>query len=90
MSELGDSFREFNKMKQGRRAQNRAVGKELLSYNDIIFTSHNDSAHLIVDGVNGCIDFWPGTGLWIDRQGERGRGIKNLIIHINGEFFNAT
>jgi hypothetical protein len=52
---------------------------KLLRDRDIPFVVKNGGAHII---VNGRIDFWPGTGLWIERGGPRGRGVKDLLRHI--------
>ena len=42
-----------------------------------------NGAHLIVQGRRSTIDFWPGTGLWIDRDtNTTGRGVQKLITFI--------
>lgn len=59
-----------------KRAMNRAASPKYLERQGIKFESRNEGAHLIVDGR---VDFWPGTGLWIVKEGnKRGRGVKHL------------
>lgn len=79
MSEVGDLYRELRAESQAKRARNRDLSLKLLRDRDVAFTVKNGGAHII---VNGRIDFWPGTGLWIERGGTRGRGVKDLLRHI--------
>ena len=70
---------------QKKRADNRESSAQYLQKYDIPFTSHNFGAHLIVEGKECFIDFWPGTGKWISRSGKRGFGVKNLVAYITGK-----
>lgn len=66
-----------------RRARNRKFGAERLAECRVPFDSKNDGAHLIVDNR---IDYWPGTGLWIERKSSyTGRGIQSLLNRIEEE-----
>lgn len=80
---MGDDFTAWNKFKQEKRASNREWSTALLVSKGIAFETKNVGAHLIVRSNSLVIDFWPGTGKWIDRQGPIGRGVKNLLKHIN-------
>lgn len=77
MSELGETYEALRGLSQKKRARNRELSSALLKSKGITFTSHNNGAHLIVDGT---IDFWPGTGKWKSRDGlYSGRGVKKLL-----------
>jgi hypothetical protein len=60
----------------------REEGARRLREAGIVFTTHNNGAHLIVEGRDGFIDYWPGTGKWVSRNGTRGFGLNNLLTHI--------
>lgn len=68
---------------QDKRASNRNNSAAYLDYKEIIYQEKNNGAHLIVEGNVGYIDFWPGTGRWIDRSsGTKGFGVRNLVTFI--------
>ena len=67
---------------QQRRSSNRANSAELLRANGVPFVSKNGGAHLIVEGRECPIDFWPGTGKWHSRCGKKGFGVRNLVAFI--------
>ena len=85
MSNLGDDYRAMNAAGASKRASNRDQSAIYLTERDIVFSSNNSGAHLIVEGNSGYIDFWPGTGKWIVRKGRKGFGVKNLVNFINKE-----
>lgn len=65
---------------QHRRQRNREQSATLLRANNIEFESKNGGAHLIIVLPNRLLDFWPGTGLWVDRKTKHsGRGVFNLV-----------
>lgn len=67
-----------------KRAQNRASSVSELDSKGYKYSSHNNGAHLIVACQNVEIDFWPGTGLWKVRGGNKsGRGLFNLCKYID-------
>ena len=82
MGDVGDDFRGHRADRQIKKRSNREQSAECLRNACIKFTSHNNGAHLIVEGPNTKIDFWPGTGLWHERGGKEGRGVKKLIFFI--------
>lgn len=68
---------------QERRANNRRESARILAEEGINYSLHNDGAHIVVDHNGRQIDFWPGTGLWIDRHWQkRRRGVRPLIDYI--------
>lgn len=83
-SEIGETFAALKRIHKERKEQNREGSAHFLEKEGIVFTSHNNDAHLIVEGPKGYIDFWPGTGRWISRTGtkQKGFGVKNLLVYI--------
>ena len=79
MSDLGDSFRDWREHKQRKRAQNRDSSMRMLDKAGVYYEEKNMGAHLIVHCGNERVDFWPGTGLYMERDGTRGYGVRNLI-----------
>ncbi len=79
MSELDGYTEAYDALRQERlekRRRNTESSTRILSDSGIEFRSYNNGAHLLVDEF----DFWPSTGLFIDRQaGTRGRGVFNMI-----------
>lgn len=83
---MGDMGEVFNAMKENskeRRASHREQSPKMLDGAGIPFESKNGGAHLIIKGSDGYIDFWPGTGKWISRNGKRGFGVRNLIRYVD-------
>ena len=65
---------------QARRADNREKSAAILTERGVQFESKNMGAHLIVSHGEHVVDFWPGTGKYIQRGGARqGRGVFNLL-----------
>lgn len=85
MGDVGEMYNAMYKDSKKRRASHRENSPVLLENAGIPFVVKNHGAHLIVEGKNCFIDFWPGTGKWIIRKGGRGFGVKNLIKLINGD-----
>lgn len=76
----GDLWRDVREESQQRRGRNRAHGEHLLRHRGVPFVSHSNGVHLV---VAERFDYWPGTGLWIERStGKRGRGIRNLLSEV--------
>ncbi len=80
MGDMDDVFRAMRADKQERHAANRTERAEILRKAGVRFETRNGGAHLIVEGQGGKIDFWPGTGKWIDRNRKNGRGINSLLV----------
>lgn len=80
MSDMGDMWRDVNDASKEKRAQNRDRSAEMLVQAGVPFVSKNGGAHLIVDGR---FDFWPGTGLWMERgKPKKHRGIRSLLARV--------
>lgn len=75
-TEMWSAYKERSKT---RRASNRENSAEMLEQAGIPFVSKNEGAHLIVEGRECYIDFWPGTGKWHSRDGAKGFGVRNLL-----------
>ncbi len=76
---MDDIFNDMKKHSQDKRKRNRESSANTLQKKGIDFIVKNCGIHLIVKGKNGLIDFWPGTGKFIARNGKKGRGVFNLI-----------
>lgn len=86
MSELAETYDLMRKRSQDKRADNREKSASYLTSAGVHFTSHNNGAHLIVEGKDCYIDFWPGTGRWSTRDGKRsGFGVKELVKFIDAK-----
>ena len=62
--------------------KNRENSADYLAQREIPFVPKNGGAHLIVEGKDCFIDFWPGTGKWHSRCGKKGFGVRNLVAFI--------
>ena len=82
MSDMCEMFNALKKVRQEKRADNREQSAEYLAQRGIPFVEKNGGAHLIVEGNECFIDFWPGTGKWIARNGNKGFGVRNLVNFI--------
>lgn len=85
MGDVGDDYRALREESQKKRADNRKSSAIYLQENGIPFEPKNGGAHLVVEGHDCFIDFWPGTGKWITRNGHKGFGVRNLIEFIKGK-----
>ena len=81
MGEIGEQYNQIKKESKQKRSDNRDSSAQLLNDRGIQFVSYNIGAHLRVQGKEGLIDFWPGTGKFITKKGKKGRGVFNLINH---------
>lgn len=68
---------------QVKRGHNRASSAKILTEKGIPFESKSQGVHLIVDGGDRVIDFWPGTGKWIPRGDRQPQfGVRGLVMYI--------
>ena len=84
-NEISETFKALKQHSQERRANNRDQSARLLQEAGIEFQERNAGAHLVCH-IHGTIyDFWPGTGLFINRTTQRrGRGVRHLLtLHRN-------
>jgi hypothetical protein len=82
MGDVGDTYNAMKKAGQDKRSSNREQSPKMLEAAGIPFEVKNMGAHLIVEGSECYIDFWPGTGRWASRKGNAGFGVRNLIKYI--------
>lgn len=83
MGDMGDLYSAYRKARQQKRASNRDHSITVLDSEGIKCEVKNYGAHLIVRHGDVVIDYWPGTGLWIDRRDKlKRRGIKRLIVYV--------
>lgn len=75
----GQSMREES---QERRAANRAAAVAALNKSGVRWSTNNAGVHIMIEGPQGRVDYWPGTGLWRTAQGQEGRGIRSLFAHL--------
>ena len=78
-SEIAEMYKEHKEERRQKKEMNMEYSTELLKTVGIPFESKNGGVHLIVDGLDCKIDYWPSTGKFITRKGRSGRGIKNLL-----------
>lgn len=75
-----DNWRDMKQRQAEKRASNRRSSADLLTAAGVGFQSKNDGAHLVIPHGSGTVDFWPGTGRWIQRVTLRdGRGVRRLL-----------
>lgn len=79
MIDIIEVFSDARKSSQDKREKNRESSANILKEKGINFDVKNYGIHLVVKGKNCLIDFWPGTGKFIARNGKKGRGVFNLI-----------
>lgn len=79
MSDEGEFWRDVREAGRQCRQRNRLYSPTILAERGIHFEVKNGGAHLIVTGRDCLIDFWPGTGKYIARDGRKGRGVRNLM-----------
>lgn len=82
--DMGAMWRAVKESKKQKRANNRFKSAQLLREAGMQFESKNFDAHLIVKHGGRVVDFWPGTGLWIDRKpgSSRAYGVRALMTHL--------
>lgn len=80
MSELGETFKAMREHGKAKRQSNSEFSIEALKRHGVEFEMLNPHGpHLRV----GEIDFWPSTGLFINRRTQkRSRGIHNLLTKL--------
>lgn len=83
MGDMGDDFRALRKIRQQKRRENLKYSVTLLQEVGI---NHRmpSSTHCVVEHNGKTIDFYPSTGLWIDRANKKTRrGVRKLLHYLN-------
>jgi len=84
MGDVGDVYNAMKEEGKAKRSRNREQSPLYLAQHGIPFEPKNNGAHLIVEGKDCYIDFWPGTGKWKTRKGKSGFGVRSLVAYILG------
>ena len=71
-------FSEKRKVQSDKRKANKEYNLAFLKLKDVPFVDLNSGAHVRLVFDDETIDFYPSTGLYILKDGTRGRGIFNL------------
>ena len=71
-------FSEQRKARSEKRKSNREYSLGFLKRKNISFVELNNGVHVRLVFDDETIDFYPSTGLYILKDGTRGRGIFNL------------
>ena len=80
--EIYEYFNAMRERSREKRKMNAATSPGYLKANGVYFEQKSPS-HFHVFGQGCVVDFWPGTGLWIDSKNlRRGRGVKKLAAYI--------
>jgi len=83
MGDMGEVFREMTRYKKAKRKSNTCSSTKVLQDQGVDFESKNNGAHLIVRRLDKVIDFWPSTGIWIDRATKtKKRGVFELLKYL--------
>lgn len=81
MGDMGEFWNDVRSVYAAKRKQNTETSTDILLKNNIKFESKNNGVHLIVEDR---FDFWPATGLFIERKTNRKcRGVFNLLKLLN-------
>ena len=71
-------FSEKRKAQSDKRKANKEYNLAFLKSKDVPFVELNNGVHVRLVFDDETIDFYPSTGLYILKDGTRGRGIFNL------------
>ena len=93
MGDMGEFWRavgpDMKARSKAKRLANVVYAHERLTEEKIEFEVKNCGQHLIVKATNArIVDYWPSTGKWIVRTGQKGRGIHGVLklcgVHLKG------
>lgn len=80
MGDMGEDFKALREHRKTKRQANKISSTEILTEKGIEFESKNFGEHLIIKDKKAILDFYPSTGLFIDRATKnKGRGIFKLL-----------
>ena len=79
------AFTPLSPKERAHKQERARIAPLRLSEAGIGFDRRNGGQHLIVEGFDCYIDFWPSTERWATRFGHKGRGLHNLIKLILGK-----
>lgn len=82
-SELGEIFDGMREASRQKKRSNLESSTQILRDHGVLFESKNADIHLIVKHGGKVVDYWPSTGLWIDRKSKHERrGVFPLLRFI--------
>ena len=64
-------------------ARRRLEAMDALTKANVPYVTNNVGVHLMIGTNNNRVDFWPGSGLWKDRQNLSGYGLPSLFLRLN-------
>ena len=68
MGGMGEIFNEITEQKKKRARKRKLSSSEILEGRSLVVKICNNGEHLIIEGLEGLIDFWPSTGRFITRD----------------------
>jgi len=84
-SEIGEVYKHLKCNRQKKRQQNLKTSTAIIEDAGVEFKSHSNGIHLVIEGTEVKIDFWPSTSKFKTRDGHEGRGVYNMLRHCNVE-----
>ena len=85
MGDMGEMFKAWDEHKKEKKRSNAEKSRQVLESKGIAFDVKNGGIHLIVYFDGADVDFWPSTGLFIERNGKsEGRGVFSMIKKFGG------
>lgn len=87
MGDMGELYRANQSRMKDVKARRRHEADVLLTGARIRYTKHNMGQHLIIEGPEDFVDFWPGTAKWRKRGGAQPTnfGVDSLMKYLRGE-----
>lgn len=87
MGDMGDYWKDVKPFLKERSKKRKAAHLEyaakMLDRNGVAYQRRNEGLHFMVDSQKGTIDYYPTTGVWRPRNGDRGgRGIAGLLRYM--------
>jgi hypothetical protein len=84
MGDMGEMFNEWREDKKKKKASNLEFSTNELIKRGVSFESKNGGVHLVIESLDGLIDFWPSTGKFkVRASNEYKRGLRNLLKHLD-------
>lgn len=87
MGDMGEMFREWDKVKKEKKLSNLEFSTNKLTELGVEFERKNCGAHLVINHGGKIVDFWPSTGKYKFRSRNKYcRGLKKLIKELGIEY----
>lgn len=82
---MAEEFKDLTCIRKKRRAANTKSSTAIVDDAGVQYKSYNRGVHLVIEGKDALIDFWPSTGKFKTRDGHTGRGVYNMLRHCDVE-----